>query len=441
MTLKDIELLVLERFGLSVASLGPNTLSRAVKRRLAALGSAPDAFEPYLQLLQHAAVERQELLELLVVPETWFFRDDHVWPWLARYAIGSWMPKHHDGPLRVLSLACATGEEPYSVSMALQDAGFPRSRLSIEAVDISLRSLERAGQGTYGRNSFRNPGVLPSVAHHFDALERGFYRLRKEARLPVRFAQANLHDPGFVERLQHRRYDIIFCRNVMIYFPKEGQKRLLGAILQLLEEDGLFFAGHSELVQFIDERFHSTGVPMTFSFRRRRPNDRQMVIPATPTAAAPPEPVAWRPLRAPAPAAVRAEPQPAAAAPAGTAPQERPTLAAARAAADAGDLDRAERICEELAVALAQNAEHFVLRGVISEARGDSDQAEQHLRRALYLEPRNEEALLHLALLLERRQDPAHARIRSRLARSRSRSRDTGGGTAADQPVMKGIRR
>ncbi|MGE3854547.1 MAG: CheR family methyltransferase, partial [Planctomycetota bacterium] len=141
MSLDAIDSLILSHYGLATRVMGPKALGRAVNRRLDALGLGGEAVDTYTELLRTSDDERQELLELLVVPETWFFRNEKVWPWLVRWATNEWRPKHPGQQLRVLSLACATGEEPWSIAMTLRDGGWSPRDFSIEAVDISSRAL------------------------------------------------------------------------------------------------------------------------------------------------------------------------------------------------------------------------------------------------------------------------------------------------------------
>ena len=91
----------------------------------------------------------------MVVTETWFFREKQPFAALVRLVIEEWLPAHPTGRLRLLSVPCSSGEEPYSMAMALMDAGFPAARFEISAVDISARALAFAQRAIYGRNSFR----------------------------------------------------------------------------------------------------------------------------------------------------------------------------------------------------------------------------------------------------------------------------------------------
>ena len=149
----QIEELLQQTMGLDVASIGTSAVERAVLARAAECKL--DGAVAYLARLRSSAAELQALIEAVVVPETWFFRDMHAYAALVRIAQEEWLRAHPESVLRLLSVPCSTGEEPYSMAMALADAGFPAERYRIDAVDISARCLRRATTALYGRNSFR----------------------------------------------------------------------------------------------------------------------------------------------------------------------------------------------------------------------------------------------------------------------------------------------
>src|SRR6516165_3425841 len=111
--------------------------------------------EEYRQRLLSSAGEFEELLETVVVKETWFFRDADVFSSLARLAIEQWLPRNRGGKMRLLSLPCSSGEEAFSIVMALLDAGMPADQFDVDAVDISNRALMCARRGVYMKNAFR----------------------------------------------------------------------------------------------------------------------------------------------------------------------------------------------------------------------------------------------------------------------------------------------
>src|SRR5438132_14277425 len=134
-TIQDI---LREKLGLDASTVPPSVIDGAVRDRMAVCKVTDET--AYEALLRQGA-ELQELINAVVVPETWFFRDSEPFRLLQKHAIDKWWPQHPGGKLRILSIACATGEEPYSIAMALLDAGLSALHCEIDAVDVSTRSL------------------------------------------------------------------------------------------------------------------------------------------------------------------------------------------------------------------------------------------------------------------------------------------------------------
>jgi chemotaxis protein methyltransferase WspC len=172
MTFARFEQLLERTMGLNAASIGAAAIERAVRARLAACKLEDADAGRYWQQVQRSPEELQALVEEVVVPETWFFRDPQAFAAMTHIITKEWLPAHASGVLRLLSLPCSTGEEPYTMAMALIDAGVPCDRFMIDAVDISGEALARARRGVYGGNSFRGQN-LSFRDRHFERLERG----------------------------------------------------------------------------------------------------------------------------------------------------------------------------------------------------------------------------------------------------------------------------
>src|SRR5262249_21641542 len=147
------------------------------------------------------------------VCETWFFRDPASFDAFTQAAL-EWLGRNPAGTLRILSVPCSTGEEPCSLAMRLLDSKVPPHRFVIDAVDVSGRSLARAQRALYGKNSFRG-GDLSFRDRHFRETAEGF-ELSDTVRKCVRFHQDNVLAETFLAG--HEPYQIIFCRNLLIYF-------------------------------------------------------------------------------------------------------------------------------------------------------------------------------------------------------------------------------
>ncbi|ACC74471.1 CheR family methyltransferase [Paraburkholderia phymatum] len=452
---------LLRETGIDASSLGVAALERAVLERVRVAWIGADAhdtsvcvdpadIDAYWQQLTTSRDERQALIEALVVPETWFYRDREAYVALARLA-NERLVREPARLLRVLSLPCSTGEEPYSAAMALLDDGIGENRFTVEAFDISARVIDHARAGIYGRNSFRG---LPLAFRdrHFTALENG-WQLDERVRQTVRFAQANLFD---LQANAQAPYDFIFCRNVLIYFDREAQDRAIRLLDASLADGGTIFVGPAETGLMLRHAMTSARIPLAFAFRRstreERDTTRRAVQQAVPVAArdmhAPRSAAAEResakpslaqraftraPLRAPRPVQAMppdASPQPAA---------ER-SLDAARRHADAGDFDAAERLAHQHALVHGPNVDAFYLLGLIADARGRGDAAADFYRKALYLDPAHYEALTHLAVLLDIGGDRAGAQnLVQRAQRSAARAAQSTDASADEAQRSRGF--
>ena len=171
MLMKRFEHLLRKTIGLDAASIGSTSIQRAVRLRMRSLGLRTP--EDYEQLLEKSRAEWNEFVESVIVTETWFFRDPALFAAFVRLVLEEWLPAHPAAPMRLLSIPCASGEEPYSLVMALLDAGVAPERFQIEAVDISARALARAERGVYGKNSFRGKD-LAFRDRYFQPSKEGF---------------------------------------------------------------------------------------------------------------------------------------------------------------------------------------------------------------------------------------------------------------------------
>ena len=391
--------------GLMAASIGTSAVDRAVAVRMGAKGlSCEDA---YWRLLQGSRAELQELIEAVVVPETWFFRDPQAFAAMARIGL----EKRNSGRiLRLLSLPCSTGEEAYTMAMALLDAGLPAGSFTVDAIDISARSLGLAQLGIYGRNSVRSRD-LEFRDRYFAPAEQGnrfeSYRIGDAARAPVHFAHGNILDPEFLAGRDP--YDIIFCRNLLIYFDADTQTRAIGVLKRLLAPEGVLFAGHSETGLMPANGMVSARIPMAFAFTAATQAPAAAGRAQPPARAARPAPA--RPAGRPsAPRSPRVLASP----PSRREPAAQPTpsgLSDLRYLADAGRLEEAAAGCERHIREHGPSTPALLLLALISDAWGQGEEAARHYRSALYLEPDNAEALGHLALLLRKQGDHAGARL------------------------------
>ena len=402
--MKPIEDRLRETIGLDAACVGTGMIQRAIRQRMRSLGLKRS--EDYRQFLEHSSAEWHELIESVVVTETWFFRDPETISAFVHQVREHWLPAGATAPLRLLSIPCSSGEEPFSLAMALLGTGVPADRFQIEAVDISARALAHAGRGVYGKNSFRGKD-LAFRDRHFQPSDEGFV-LDPALRNCVRFYQGNFLSDYFLPG--QTSYDFIFCRNLLIYFDPLMRRKALAKIERLLAPAGVLFVGPVEQPLAVEHGFVTAGIPMAFACRKAGHGVRHQ-RPAWPSK---------RPGAAAKPQLKAESPPPAHS---GGRPPLRPfaplstDLETARRLADAGRLKEAAQICEAHLRESRVSAQAHYLLGLVRDASGEPDAIDCY-RKALYLEPNHYESLLQMALLLQKHGDAVRAsRFRSRAQR------------------------
>lgn len=242
--------LIYQEAGIWLADHKQALLTGRLARRLRLLGLS--SMQEYFHLLmqpdqQH---ERAVMIDCITTNETQFFREPRHFDFLERQAFPHWhqeatlgRPKH----LRVWSAGCSSGEEPYSLAMLLLKS-FPQEKgwdIEVLATDISTCVLEKARAGTYPiekakdiPQEYLRTYMLKGRGEHKDVMKVG-----PDLHRVVRFARVNLHADSYPVM---GFFDLIFCRNVLIYFDQKSKEKVIGGILQHLSPTGLLFVGHSE---------------------------------------------------------------------------------------------------------------------------------------------------------------------------------------------------
>ncbi|HVY06615.1 MAG TPA: CheR family methyltransferase [Burkholderiales bacterium] len=239
--------------GISLSPAKRQMVYSRLIRRLRTLGLQD--FGEYLGLLEtDDNGERQAFTNALTTNLTAFFREPHHFPILVEHA-----RRLNRRPLKIWSSACSTGEEPYSIAMAMAEAfGVDRDAVRILASDVDTSVLEKARFGAYPTERI---GKVPEdqVRKFFlrgTGGREGMVKARPELRDMITFRQINLLEPNWGVR---GPLDAIFCRNVMIYFDRKTQYELLSRFAAVLAPDGLLFAGHSESLQHAADLFSLRG--------------------------------------------------------------------------------------------------------------------------------------------------------------------------------------
>ncbi|BAU10001.1 methylase of chemotaxis methyl-accepting protein [Leptolyngbya sp. NIES-3755] len=373
-----IEAMLKQKIGLDANSIGSNAIAYVIDQRRSRCGS-PN-LNDYYDRLQHSPEELNALIEAVVVPETWFFRDREPFAYLKQWIQTEW---RSTTKLRVLSAPCSTGEEPYSIAITLLESGLSTQQFGIDAIDISQTVLERAKKATYSKRSFR--GNASANLTYFEKIGEQ-YQVRSHIRNTVQFVRENLVEPRFI---LDRHYDVIFCRNLLIYLDQESRSQVMKILDRALATPGVLFLGAVETSQVPFNTYQPVHHSGAFAYRKVERSE-----PA--------------PLRIPI---IQSLP------PLKSFPK-LPKLEQVKQCLAQGKLTEAARLCEAYLMNDRTDTNAYFLLSKIYQELKQLPQAEQALQKAIYLNPKFYDALIELAVLKEQQGDFTTAKIlRARVQR------------------------
>ena len=430
---------IVQRLGLQFDDGKLDLLAQILRQRLDATGD--DDGGRYLHALEGGSSdELGALAEQLTVGETYFFRNrDQLRACTELCLLERQRALGGRRPLRILSAGCASGEEAYSLAMLVREQ-LPEP-VQIVAIDLNPAAIAKARRGRYTDWSLRETPDLTRERYfrsHGRELELG-----AGIRAMVRFEVRNLVDeaPDF---WRTDAFDVVFCRNVLMYFSPRQARAVIGRIEHALTPGGYLFLGHAETLRDLSHDFHLRHTHATFYYQSFTSDERRDGPQAAPAVSG----TSWVDAIATAHARIatltQAPRATAAAAPFVASATPRPTALAAamellqherfaealvlfralptvdRADTDAqllhavllthnGDLAAAQAACRQLLAADELNAGARYLMALLCEQLGDFDQAREHDLMAIYLDPRFAMPRLHLGLLARRAGDRTRA--------------------------------
>lgn len=245
--------LIYAHAGITLSPIKRDMVYSRLARRLRATGKK--SFSEYLALVEHGSgAEWESFVNALTTNLTSFFREPHHFPVLAEF-----LKKQQGRPIKIWCSAASTGEEPYSIAMTVVEAlgGF-NSSVTIVASDLDTNVLTTARAGVYAAD--RLARMSPERMNRFflpdEQGRKDSFVVRPELRRMITFERINLLAPDWGVR---GPLDVIFCRNVMIYFDKQTQYKILSRFVQLMRSDALLFSGHSESFLHAADLFRSLG--------------------------------------------------------------------------------------------------------------------------------------------------------------------------------------
>ena len=246
--------LIYQHAGISLSPVKQDMVYSRLARRLRATGKS--SFADYLDALEkNGGDEWERFVNSLTTNLTSFFREPHHFPIFAEHLrkLGT------RRPIRVWCSAASTGEEPYSIAITVAETfGSNASHVSIMASDLDTNVLATAQKGVYPieRVDKLSPERLRKFFLRGTGAQEGYVSVRPELKNMIQFQRINLLDQSYAVK---GPLDVIFCRNVMIYFDKPTQYKILSRFAPLMQPDGLMFAGHSESFLHAADLFKSQG--------------------------------------------------------------------------------------------------------------------------------------------------------------------------------------
>jgi chemotaxis protein methyltransferase CheR len=438
---------VAARMGLHFPEERWDDLERGVAAAAREFG-LPDA-ESCARWLLSAPLTRNHVEVLaghLTVGETYFFRENRSFEVLEQHILPELLSsrRHAEHPLRIWSVGCCTGEEPYSIAMLL-DKLVPNPEkwsITILATDINPRFLRKAAEGVYGEWSFRDtPAWIRG--RYFKRRKDGRFEIKPDIRKRVTFSHVNLADDGYPSLWSNTNaMDVIFCRNVLMYFAAEQTRKVAGRLHRCLVDGGWLITSPTETSNTTFSTFTTIEFPGVVLYRKMVGGGPRAVVinPEVPVfdeepwafhrrhPAVPPEPAVADAARPAPPKETPGRP--------GKMGSGEPHLReqdereapcrAARTCADQGKLAEAIDWCKQAIAADKLNPAHHYLLAAIQQEQGQRDAAEQSFKRTLYLDP--DFALAHFALgnlrLSQGRRREARRHFENTLALLQARPQD-----------------
>jgi chemotaxis protein methyltransferase WspC len=372
--------LLRERTGLDPAVLGDALLERVWKRTLR---EQPDDASR-LDLLARNGETWTALLDELVVPETWFFREERSFQYLQRWIRDTWMVEHPHALFNALSLPCATGEEAYSIAIVALNAGLHAAHVRVEARDISPRAIAAGLRAVYRERSVRH--VARENAERFFTPAGDGLQVGELLRGCIHFQTGNVLNAA--EHLA--QFPVLFCRNLLIYLTPDARAAALETLSRLLAPGGVLFLGHADTVAGLETFFERLPEDGAFAYRRRARAQRLPTAPLPFATIRPKSQLRKRPSPKTRLRSERRAAQP---------DTSHEMVERARKLADGGELAAARALLIALLNKSDALADGWYLLGLVQSALGHPEEAALCYERTLALEPAHADASFHRALL------------------------------------------
>lgn len=388
MSFNKLYSLLNNKIGLSVNTIGEETANGIIMGFIKEIGI--ESIDDLILELENNKQLEILFLDKFLINETWFLRDQKPFIYFKEYITNEFINKKHK--IRILSLPCSTGEEVYSLSIILSELENNNFSYSIDGIDLSKRAIEFAKQGLYRKNSFR--GTDEYFQLKYFTKKNDCLLLKDEYRNNIKFNVGNILDNDLL--INNDKYDVIFCRNLLIYFDEQSRKTAKYKIDSLLKENGLLFVGHAETILFnsdykllkekgvfaLQKTKHETinnELPIQKKLKeikRSKPliEDKKIIVDNN--------------FNTHNKIKNKIETQ--------------LSLDDAKIKADFADYESALNICFEVEKSNGPTFDNYNLQGVIYSALNNHNKAIEKFKKAIYLNPNDYESLVHLSLIYKK---------------------------------------
>ncbi|MHC1635334.1 MAG: CheR family methyltransferase [Candidatus Methanospirareceae archaeon] len=239
---------IYEKTGLDCSKYSNNYLLRRIRVIMNIKGiNFPYDYKKYIELLEKNPLEYTSLLDNITINVTEFFRDPETFDTFKNEILPEILSekrRRKSKILRIWSAGCASGEEPYTISIILFEtlgSAIKDFLISIYATDINKNALKKAKEGIYDASSLKN--VPKPLIHKYFSFKEGKYKIKEEVKKLVRFQQHDLFSG-----IKYSHFDVIFCRNVLMFFSTEYQRKLLLDFYHTLNDGGYLILGRAETI-------------------------------------------------------------------------------------------------------------------------------------------------------------------------------------------------
>lgn len=262
----------MEKSGLVFEGRRIKEMEQAVSERMIEVGMT--SFDEYLDHLARQVNGTDELNHLVVsltVGETQFYRTPEQFAALRKYILPELIEREKAGgrKLRILSAGCATGEEPYTLAILLHELlpDLDSWDIRISACDINRKFLESAKKGVYGKRKIRLVDPV-TLGKYFDRKGKTNWLVKDFLKDNIEWSHFNINSESFESLCHEERFDIVLCRNVLIYFKLDNLRKVVNKFHKIIRPEGYFMLGYSETLFKISDRFQSVHTPEAFFYQK-----------------------------------------------------------------------------------------------------------------------------------------------------------------------------